>query len=88
MPKVPYTGAWQKVAPWHPWMLMDNREGGIIGITNVFSVDSTDDLPPHVLAYAEKNYPKFLHAPTEWVAPNMATWETYANQRTPAPAKN
>ena len=87
MPKVPYTGAWQKVAPWHPWMAMDNREGGILGITNVFSLDSTDDLPPHVLAYAEKNFPKYLHAPTEWVEPNMATWETYAQERTPLPAK-
>jgi hypothetical protein len=87
MMKVPYTGAWQKVAPWHPWMLMDNREGGIIGITNVFSLDSTDDLPPHVLAYAKENYPKFLSAPTEWVEPNMATWETFAKQRTPAPPR-
>ena len=87
MPKVPYTGAWQKVAPWHPWMAMDGREGGILGITNVFSLDSTDDLPPHVLAYAEKNFPKYLHAPTEWVEPNMATWETYAQERTPLPAK-
>jgi len=86
MPKVPYTGSWQKVAPWHPWMLMDNREGGIIGITNVFSLDSTAELPPLVLAYAEKNYPKYLHAPTEWVEPNMTTWETFAKQRTPAPA--
>ena len=87
MMKVPYTGAWQKVAPWHPWMLMDNRPGGIVGITNVFSLDGTADLPPHILAYAEKNYPKYLHAPTEWVEPNMTTWETYARQRTPAPAK-
>lgn len=85
--KVPYTGAWQKVAPWHPWMLMDNREGGILGITNVFSLDSNADLPPHILAYAEKHYPKFLHAPTEWVEPNMATWETFAKERTPAPPK-
>jgi hypothetical protein len=68
-------------------MLMDNREGGILGITNVFSLDSTADLPPHVLAYAEKNYPKYLHAPTEWAEPNMATWETFAKQRKPAPAK-
>lgn len=85
--KVPYTGAWQKVAPWHPWMLMDNRPGGIIGITNVFSLDSTADLPPEVLAYTEKNYPDYLHAPTEWTEPNMATWETFAKERTPAPPR-
>ena len=32
-------------------------------------------------------YPKFLTAPTEWEEPNMATWETYARERTPLPAK-
>jgi hypothetical protein len=85
--KVPYTGAWQKVAPWHPWMLMDNRPGGIFGVTNVFSLDGVEQLPPHVLAYTEKNYPKWLTAPTEWEEPNMATWETFAAERTPAPVK-
>lgn len=87
MPKVPYTGAWQKVAPWHPWMLMDNRPGGIFGVTNVFSLDSVEQLPPHVLAYTEKHYPKWLTAPTEWEEPNMATWETFAAERTPAPPR-
>ncbi len=85
--KVHYTGAWQKVAPWHPWMLMDNREGGIVGITSVFSLDSTDDLPAHVRAYTEKNFPKYLHAPTEWSEPNMTTWETFATERKPAPVE-
>ena len=88
MLKVPYTGAWQKVAPWHPWMLMDNRDGGILGITNVFSLDSTDDLPPHVLAYTEKNFPQYLHAPESWSEPNMTTWETFARERTPAPPRS
>ena len=87
MPKVPYTGAWQKVAPWHPWMAMAGTPGGIFGVTNVFSLDSVEELPPHILAYAEKNYPEYLTAPTEWVEPNMATWETYAKERTPLPAK-
>ncbi|MGI9308248.1 MAG: DUF1838 family protein [Gammaproteobacteria bacterium] len=87
MPKVPFTGAWQKVAPWHPWMLMDNRSGGIVGITNVFSLDGVQDLPPHILSYAEKNYPEYLSAPTEWVEPNMTTWETFAKEREPAPVK-
>lgn len=85
--KATYTGAWQKVAPWHPWMLMSNAEGGILGITNVFSLDSTDDLPSHILAYTEKNYPKFLHAPEKWAEPNMATWETFAKERKPVPYK-
>ena len=84
LPKVPYTGGWQKVAPWHPWMLMDNRPGGIFGVTNVFSLDSVEQLPAHVRAYTEKHFPRFLHAPTAWSAPNMTTWETFARERTPA----
>ncbi|MGI9292304.1 MAG: DUF1838 family protein [Gammaproteobacteria bacterium] len=87
MPKVPYTGAWQKVAPWHPWMLMDNREGGILGISNVFSLNGVEDLPPLIREYAEKHYPKYLTAPTEWVEPNMTTWETFARERQPAPSQ-
>ncbi|MCK6370233.1 MAG: DUF1838 domain-containing protein [Gammaproteobacteria bacterium] len=87
LPKAHYTGAWQKIAPWHPWMLMDNRPGGIVGITNVFSLDGVEQLPPHVLSYTEQHYPKWLHAPTEWVEPNMATWETFARERTPAPPR-
>ncbi len=87
MPKVPYTGAWQKVAPWHPWMLMDNREGGILGISNVFSLNSTDELPAHIRDYTEKHFPEYMHAPDKWVEPNMTTWETFAEEREPAPAK-
>ena len=83
-----HTGAWQKVAPWHPWMADGQpAEGGIIGITNVFSLDGTHQLPRHVREYAERNYPKYMHAPTEWVEPNMTTWETFAKQRTPAPPR-
>lgn len=88
MPKVPHTGSWQKVAPWHPWMLMDNRPGGIFGITSTFSLKGVEELPPIVRAYTEKHYPKYLNAPTEWVEPNMTTWETYSKERTPAPAKS
>ena len=84
--KAPYSGSWQKVAPWHPWMLMDNREGGLLGITSVFSMDGVKNLPPEVLAYTEKHYPKYLEAPAEWQEPNMTTWETYAAERTPVPA--
>jgi hypothetical protein len=35
-----------------------------------------------------KNYPKFLHAPEKWAEPNMATWATFAKERTPAPYKD
>jgi hypothetical protein len=38
-----------------------------------------------VLAFTEKHYPKFLHAPDKWVEPNMATWETFAVERKPQP---
>jgi len=87
MPKVNYTGAWQKVAPWHPWMAMADVPGGIFGVSNVFSLDSVEELPRHILDHTEKHYPEYLHAPTEWVEPNMTTWETFAKERTPLAAK-
>ncbi len=87
VPKVKTQGAWQKVAPWHPWMLMDNRPGGIFSVTNVWSLDGVQDLPAHVRAYTEKKWPQYLSAPTEWTEPNMTTWETYARERRPVPAK-
>jgi len=87
LPKVKTQGCWQKVAPWHPWMLMDNRPGGIFSVSNVWSLDGIDQLPKHVREYTEKKWPQYLSAPTEWVEPNMTTWETYARERTPAPAK-
>ena len=64
---------------------MDNREGGLLGITSVFSMDGVENLPPEVLAYTEKHYPQYLEAPTEWQEPNLTTWETYAAERTPVP---
>ncbi|MDP2324623.1 MAG: DUF1838 family protein [Gammaproteobacteria bacterium] len=83
----PFVLPWQMVSPWRPWILMDNREGGILGITSVFSLESTQELLPHVLAYTEKHYPQYLHAPDQWVEPNMTTWETFAAERKPAPIK-
>ncbi len=85
--KVDYSGAWQKVAPWHPWMAMAGRPGGIFGVTNVFSLDGVEQLPAHVREYTEQRFPKYLEAPTEWVEPNMTTWETYAQERTPLAAR-
>jgi hypothetical protein len=83
LPKVKTTGCWQKVAPWHPWMLMDNRPGGIFSVSNVWSLDGIHELPAYVREYTEKKWPKYLTAPTEWSEPNMTTWETYAREREP-----
>jgi hypothetical protein len=68
-------------------MLMDNRPGGIFSVTNVWSLDGIEQLPKPVREYTEKKWPKYLTAPTEWVEPNMTTWETFARERRPAPAK-
>jgi hypothetical protein len=62
-------------------MLMDNWEGGILGISNVFSLNSNDEPPKHIRKYTKKHYPEFLHTPTEWTEPNMTTWKKLAEDK-------
>ena len=41
------------------------------------------DLPPDILAYTEKRWPKYLSPPKEWVEPNVSSFEVYARDHTP-----
>ena len=36
-------------------------------------MNGPQDLPPEILAYTEKNYAKYLTAPTEWNGPQMTS---------------
>ncbi len=81
--KVYGSGAWFKEAPFMPWMLMNNAPGRLIYNTKTFSLESNEMLPKKIRDYTEKNYPKYLSAPTEWVEPNMTTFETWVKQMTP-----
>jgi hypothetical protein len=45
------------------------------------------ELPEPVRAYTEKHFPDYLTAPAAWTEPNMTSFETYARDQQPAPAK-
>lgn len=85
--KVYPTSAWFKEAPFIPWMLMDNSPGRLAYATHIFSLESVAQLPKKIHDYTAKNYPKYLHAPDKWTAPNMTTFETWVQQMSPSPSK-
>jgi len=84
-----YTGTWNRITPWLPWMLMGQRPGFcqyacFMGTTR----DLESVLAKPVLDYAQKNYPKYFDAPTEWSdAHSLSSLEHYALRQKPAPAK-
>jgi hypothetical protein len=44
-------------------------------------------ISPRALAYAEKNYPQFLSAPTEDYGPSISSLEIFARTQEPAPPR-
>ena len=82
---VHYTGTWNRVTPWLPWMLMGRTPGHCVYMGTMTCSESTDIISPDVLAYAEQHYPQFLTAPSEDYGPSHSSLEHYAAEQTPAP---
>jgi hypothetical protein len=86
---IDYTGTWNRITPWLPWMLMGQRPGFcqyacFMGTTS----DLEQVLSRQVLDYANKNYAKYFEAPTEWSdAHSLSSLEHYALRAKPAPVK-
>ena len=88
MTALPYNGAWQRMSPWCPWMLMGNEPGHLFYRSHYRKLPGgIDELPEHIRSYTEKMYPDYLTAPTEWTEPNLTSFETYARDQKPAPVK-
>jgi len=84
---VQYSGAWSRITPWLPWMLMGQSEGHCYYDCMMGGYDNMDILSPKVRAYAEKHYPKYFEAPTVWEEPSFSSLENYAREQKPAPVK-
>ena len=64
--------SWSRVADWLPWMEMGANPGKMIFHSHcVKLMNGPSDLPREILDYTEKNFPKYLSAPTEWNGPQM-----------------
>jgi hypothetical protein len=79
-----YNGAWQRMCPWFPWMLMGQQPGHVFYRGHYRKIlKGIDGLPAPVRSYTEKHFPTYLSAPTEWVEPNLTSFETYARDQKP-----
>jgi hypothetical protein len=83
LPSLKAYGSWNRVATWLPWMLMGQNPGHLFYRSHTLKLDRVEDLPKDILAYTEKRFPKYLTAPTEWVSPNVSSFEMYARDRKP-----
>ncbi len=82
---IDYTGAWNRLAPWLPWMLMARHPGELFYRCTTTKMKTFDQLPRDILAYTEKHYPQYLDYKTPWKMPNESSWEVYMKEREPAP---
>jgi hypothetical protein len=81
--KIHNVGSWQRIATWLPWMLMGQKEGHLFYRSHTRSLKGPEELPKDIHDYAEKNFPEYFAAPTEWVVPNESSFEKYARTHKP-----
>jgi len=84
---VSFTGTWNRITPWMPWMLMGQEPGHTLYVGSMTGGPDDSVISPQALAYAEKNYPQFLSAPTEDYGPSHSSLEIYARTQEPAPPR-
>ena len=82
-----FSGSWNRITPWLPWMLMDQAEGHCHYDCVMGCYDNMDMLSPKIREYAEEHHALFFNAPTEWKEPSWSSLEWYAAQQTPAPPR-
>ena len=86
-----YTGAWSRITPWFPWMLMDQAPGQMVYSCTMAAFNTIDGLrgvvQPSVLKYIQDNFAKYLSAPKVWTEPSLSSLENYAREQKPAPPR-
>lgn len=83
---IPHIGAWSRVTPWLPWMLMGQADGHINYFTHFQTIpDGVAGLRPEIVAAARAMDEKWLSAPTTDYGPSLSSLENYAREQTPVP---
>lgn len=85
---ISFTGTWNRVTPWFPWMLMDQAPGHCVYVCDQGAWDHWDHIPQDIIDAAKAIDPKYLTAPTEDYGPSLSSLEHYAREQTPAPPRN
>jgi hypothetical protein len=81
---VPCTGAWARIGPYLPWMMMGAAPGHLFYRSATRKIPGPEALPPKLVAYTEAHYPDFLKFPTDWTMPMESSWEVFKRTHTPA----
>lgn len=84
---ISFTGTWNRVTPWLPWMLMDQAPGHCLYICDQGAWDHWDYIPQDIIDAATALDPKYLSAPTKDYGPSLSSLEHYAREQTPAPPR-
>jgi hypothetical protein len=83
-----YSGTWNRVTPWLPWMLMGQMPGHCMYQCFMGTCGHPSEvLSRSAVDYAEKNYPKYFEAPTTMEGESLSSLERYAMEQKPAPVK-
>ena len=87
---LPFSGTWNRVTPWLPWMYMGDTPGHMIYSAFMGAGEDLEEVHSRqVLDYVEKNYPKYFTAPETYdpKTPSLSSLELYAIEQTPATVK-
>ncbi|AOR79560.1 DUF1838 family protein [Novosphingobium resinovorum] len=83
---IPHIGAWTRMTPWLPWMLMGQAPGHITYFTTFQTLPGgIKELPQDLVEAARAMDEKWLHSPTEDYGPSLSSLENYAREQKPAP---
>ncbi len=77
------TGAWTRIAPWLPWMIMGGKPGQLFYRSATKKLGRLEDVPEHIISYTAKRYPEFLKPPTDFNVPMESSWDVYKRERKP-----
>mgnify|MGYP001169401881 FL=1 len=87
---LPFSGTWNRITPWLPWMLMGQTPGHMLYVAFMGSGEDLEEVHSRqVLDYVEKHFPKYFTAPETYdpKTPSLSSLELYSLEQTPAPAK-
>ncbi len=82
--RVNHSGSWIRLAPWLPWQMMGPAEGRLFYRCTTKSLNNLAELPPNILAYAEKNFPEYLVNEIDENEPSESSFEVYMKENQPA----
>lgn len=82
--RMSHSGSWIRLAPWLPWMMMGQSEGRLFYRCTTRSLNNLNELPPHISAYAEKNFSQYLVEELDENQPSESSFEVYMKENEPA----